>query len=97
MTFLTSSFAGPSDILLLVDWARLVRPHERVTDYPSIIDLPELLSLPHNQETTRIWFAETGELLSFAFVDVFHTLRFEIDWQRTTPALESAVVAWGSE
>jgi ribosomal protein S18 acetylase RimI-like enzyme len=36
-------------------------------------------------------------LLGFAFVDVFHTLRFELDWQRTTPALESAVLVWGSE
>ena len=97
MTFLSRRFADSSDIPLLVDWVRLERPPERVTDYPSVIDLPELLALSHNQETTRIWFAETGELLGFAFVDVFHTLRLEMDWQRTTPTLESAVVAWGSE
>lgn len=97
MSFLSRRFADPSDIPLLVDWVRGVRPPERATDYPSVADLPELLALPHNQETTRIWFAETGELLGFAFVDVFHTLRFEIDWQWTTPALESAVVAWSSE
>ena len=97
MTFLSRHFAGPSDITSLVDWVRMVRPPARATDYPSIIDLPELLSLPHNQETTRIWFAQTGKLLGFAFVDAFHTLRFELDWQGATPALEAAVVAWGSE
>jgi ribosomal protein S18 acetylase RimI-like enzyme len=97
MTFLSRRFAGSSDIPLLVDWVRVVRAPERVTDYPSVIDIPQLLSLPHNQETTRLWFADTGELLGFAFVDAFHMLRFEFDWQGTSPALEAAVVAWGSE
>jgi mycothiol synthase len=97
MTFLSRRFAGSSDIELLVDWVRVVRTHERATDYPSVIDLPQLLLLPHNQQTTRVWFADTGELLGFAFVDAFRTLRFELDWQQTTPALEAAVVAWGND
>jgi ribosomal protein S18 acetylase RimI-like enzyme len=96
MTFLSRRFAGSSDIPLLVDWVRAVRPREHVTDYPSVIDLPQLLLLPHNQQTIRVWFAENGELLGFAFVDAFRTLRFELDWQQTTLALEAAVVAWGN-
>jgi mycothiol synthase len=96
MIFSSRRFAGSSDIELLVDWVRAARPRERVTDYPSVIDLPQLLLLPHNQETTRLWFADTGDLLGFAFVDAFRTLRFELDWQQTTPALEAAFVAWGN-
>ena len=96
MPVLSRHFAGVSDIPLLVDWLRAIRPRERVTDYPSSIDLPELLMLPHNQETTRVWFAATGALLGFAFVDAFRTLRFELDWPWTTAALEAEIVAWGT-
>jgi ribosomal protein S18 acetylase RimI-like enzyme len=97
MAYHSRRFAGISDIALLVDWVRTLRSQERVTDYPSAVDLPQLLLLPQNQETTRLWFADTGEPLGFAFVDAFHTLRFELDWQQTTPVLEAAIVAWGND
>ena len=74
-----------------------MRSSERATDYPGVIDLPELLLLPHNQETTRLWFADTGGLLGLAFVDAFRILRFEIDWKQTTRVLEAAIVVWGSD
>src|SRR5262245_45093196 len=90
-------YAGASDAPLLVEWVRALRPRERVTDYPSVIDLPQLLLLPQNQKTTHLWYADTGELLGYAFVDAFHPLRVELDWRRTTPALEAALVAWGHE
>jgi ribosomal protein S18 acetylase RimI-like enzyme len=90
-------FAGASDIAPLVDWVRALRTPERVTDYPSPIDLPQLLLLPHNQEATRLWIDGSGELLGYAFVDVFRTLRFELDWQQATPALEAEIVMWGDE
>lgn len=44
MSILSRAFAGPSDVMLLVDWLRTVRRHERLTDYPSIFDLPGDLS-----------------------------------------------------
>jgi ribosomal protein S18 acetylase RimI-like enzyme len=90
-------FAGASDIAPLVDWVRALRPPQRMTDYPSPIDLPQLLSQPHNQEATRLWIDGSGELLGYAFVDVFRTLRFELDWQQATPALEAEIVMWGDE
>ena len=97
MAFISRRFAGSSDISLLVDWLRAIRPHERLADYPSVTDLPQLLLLPYNQETTRLWFADTGDLLGFALVDAFCTLRFELDWQRTSSALEVAIVDWGKD
>ena len=97
MAFRSRRFAGASDTPLLVDWVRGLRSPERATDYPSVIDLSQLLLLPQNQETTRVWYAENGEPLGFAFVDAFRTLRFELDWRRTTPELEAAIVAWGHE
>jgi ribosomal protein S18 acetylase RimI-like enzyme len=95
MPFFSRGFADTSDIPLLIDWVRAIRSPERVTDYPSVIDLPQLLALPQNQSTLRLWFTETNDLLGFAFVDVFHTLRFELDWTQVPPELEAEVVAWG--
>ena len=91
MTFISRRCAGSSDIPLLVDWVSTIRSIERATDYPGVINLPELLLLPLNQVTTRLWFADTGELVGFAFVDAFSTLRFELDWRQTTPALETTI------
>lgn len=36
-------------------------------------------------------------MLGFAFVDVFRTLRFDLDWKRSTPALEAEIVAWAEQ
>jgi ribosomal protein S18 acetylase RimI-like enzyme len=97
MALHSRAFAGASDIALLADWVRGLRPRERAADYPSAIDLPQLLSLPHNQAATRVWYADGGAPLGYAFVDAFHTLRFDLDWRRATPALEAAIVTWGDE
>jgi ribosomal protein S18 acetylase RimI-like enzyme len=96
MVLRSRQFAGAPDIAPLADWVRGLRSPEHATDYPSAIDLPQLLSLPNNQATTRVWF-DGGETLGYAFVDVFRTLRFELDWEQATPELEAAIVAWGDE
>ncbi len=95
MSFFSRGFIDISDVPRLVDWVRTIRPPDRVTDYPSVIDLPRVLALPENQATLRLWFTDTNDLLGFGFVDVFHTLRFELDWAQVPPELEAEVIAWG--
>ena len=71
-----------------------VRPAERLTDYPSIVDLHEELALTHVQDQTRLWF-DAHELVGFAFVDPYNNLSFEFDAQSATLGIESEIIAWG--
>lgn len=87
--------ADESDVERVVSLVRNVRPVELITDYPSVVDLPQLLALPQNRTTMRLWFSDADRLLGFAWVDAFHTLRFELAWQDAPPGLEDAIMAWG--
>jgi len=49
-----------------------------------------------NQATTRLWLNEDNHLVGFAYVDAFHTLRFDIDWQTRDDRLESEIIMWGN-
>jgi len=53
------------------------------------------LSLPANRATTRLWLNEETRLVGFAYVDAFHTLRFDIDWQHREDSLENEIMMWG--
>ncbi|HEX6287788.1 MAG TPA: GNAT family N-acetyltransferase [Herpetosiphonaceae bacterium] len=86
-------YGDPTDAARIVEFVRRVRPRERVTDYPGIVDLPDVLTPV--SATTRLWFAADDQIVGVAFVDAFQTLRFELDWQRIAPDLEAAVIAWG--
>ncbi|HYN88841.1 MAG TPA: GNAT family N-acetyltransferase [Ardenticatenaceae bacterium] len=96
MASLTTRPFVPGDVNLLLAFARAVRPRERIADYPSVSDLPDLLKLVPTQRTARLWLDEHGQLIAFAFVDAFQTLRFDLDWPKATPALEAAIVRWAA-
>jgi mycothiol synthase len=74
-----------------------VRPADRITDYPSVVDLREVLALSNVQDNTRLWFDAKGQMVAFAFVDHYNNLRFEIDQQAAHPETESEIVTWGVE
>jgi len=74
-----------------------VRPADRITDYPSVVDLREVLALNNVQDNTRLWFDAKGQMAAFAFVDHYNNLRFEIDQQAAHPDTESKIVIWGVE
>jgi mycothiol synthase len=84
------------DTARIVDFVSSVRPVRLLTEYPSIYDLPEFLSLPMNQATTRLWFKDDNHLVGFAYVDAFHTLRFDIDWRMRDDGLENEIIMWGN-
>ena len=86
-----------SDITLIIEFLRSIRPVALLTEHPSIYEIPELLAIPQNQATTRLWLLEEEFLVGFAFVDAFHTLRFDLDWQTQSKQIESEILAWGNE
>jgi len=73
------------------------RPADRIIDYPSPVDLREILALGNVQDNTRLWFDAEGQIVAFAFVDHYNNLRFEINSQAAQPDTESEIVTWGVE
>ena len=96
MTELTNRlYTAPDDLQAMLQLLFAVRPATRLTDYPSPVDLRELLALPAVQENTRLWLNSNGRLVAFAFVDQYDNLRFEMDPQTSYPDLETEIVGWG--
>ena len=96
MTALTSrAYSGTKHLQSMLDLLVAVRPVDRITDYPSILDLREAFALTPVQDKTRLWFDVQERLVGFAFVDPYNNLRFEFDQRATHPDIESDIVAWG--
>ena len=81
----------------MLDLLVAVRPADRITDYPSMVDLHEVLALTRVQDNTRLWFDAQDQVVGFAFVDHYKNLWFEFDQQAAQPDTESEIVAWGVE
>jgi mycothiol synthase len=94
--YVSRPYRDLSDTLRIVDFVGSVRPITLLTEYPSIHDLPEFLSLPANQATTRLWLNGDNHLLGFAYVDAFDTLRFDKNWQTRDDRLENEIITWGT-
>jgi mycothiol synthase len=85
----------PADLEAVIQLLLNSRPAQWISDYPSIQDLRELLSLPDMQASLRLWETSTGSLAGFALVDAVDNLLFELNPGKTTPEIEDEVVAWG--
>ena len=88
------AYAGADDLPQIVGLLSRVRPPERIADYPSTVDLKELLCLPAIQANTRLWFEE-GQIIAFALADSYNNLAFE--YQETNSDLQAEMVQWGVE
>jgi ribosomal protein S18 acetylase RimI-like enzyme len=88
-------FSGAQDLQAMLDLLVAVRPPERITDFPSPVDLRELLALNVVQANTRLWFSDNDHMVAFTFVDHYQNLRFEIDQWAAHPALEIEIMNWG--
>lgn len=89
------AYQHEADIARIINFVWAVRPRRFVTEYPSVHDLGELLSLAVNRNTLRLWSHHDGHLGGFAYIDAFHTLRFDLDWQTYDPVLEHDIINWG--
>ncbi len=80
----------------MIDLLVATRAAERITDYPSVVDLQEILALKHVQDNTRLWFAAPEQIVGFAFVDHYHNLHFEFDQLAAHPSIELDIADWGT-
>ena len=90
-------YSGARDLQSMCDLLVAARPADRVTEYPSIVDLHEVLALTQVQDNTRLWFDAQDQIVGFAFVDHYSNLCFELDHQAAHPGIELEMVSWGEE
>ncbi len=96
MTILASrAYSGASDLQSMLDLLVATRPADRITDYPSIVDLRELYALNDVQSNTRLWLGNDDQIVGFAFVDQYNNFWFQVDQQVASSLIESEMVAWG--
>jgi mycothiol synthase len=94
--FTNRPYAGDADLQAMIGLLVAVRPTERVVDYPSIVDLREMLDTSEVQANTSLWEDGNGQLVSFAIVrPTYGSLVFEIAWQACDDDLVAQMVAWG--
>lgn len=88
-------YAAPHDLDVLLAFLRQIRPPERAADFPSAIDLRELLALSQVQADTALWRNAAGQLAAYSLVDQYNNLLFEWDPQLISPDLPGEIIAWG--
>jgi len=88
-------YSGTKDLQSMLDLLAAIRPAARMSDYPSMVDLHELLTLRNVQENTRLWLDAKGSMVGYAFVDHYNNLQFEFDPHSAHPDIESEMVSWG--
>jgi ribosomal protein S18 acetylase RimI-like enzyme len=70
------TYSTPQDLRLMIDLLNIARSIQQVADYPSNVNLHELLQSTEIQANTRLWF--NGEqLAAFALVDEYNNLLFD--------------------
>ena len=71
----------------------VVRPVEQLIDYPSNVNLHELLQSDMVRENTRLWF-DDKELTAFALVDEYNNLLFDC-LPDEFDTLGDEIIQWG--
>lgn len=66
----------------------------RLPNKSTIVDFEETISLSSVIATTRLW-KSNGNLIGFAFVDIYNNLRFEVDPKHHSIQIENEIVEWG--
>jgi ribosomal protein S18 acetylase RimI-like enzyme len=91
-------FCGPADLQSMIGLVK-DRPPDRLDDYPSIVDLQELLELAHVQAQTCLWAEAGGVVRGFAILAVYADFAHLIVEAACTavPSLEARLIDWGVE
>jgi mycothiol synthase len=98
MAALTSRpYAGDADLQAMIALVSR-RPIWRIADFPTILDLRQILGSSNGQQNAHLWWGADGQLAGFAmFIDYVSKLYFEV-----APGVTSAEAAvqmndWGEE
>lgn len=90
-------FKGRQDLLKMAALIRQNRSELHQYDYPSPLDLEEMLTDPQVVANTRVWDPPTGEMAAFALVDGFYNLCWEIQPGKASDELEREIQAWAEQ
>lgn len=74
------------------------RPHRLISNFPSPVDLHELLAVADIRDKTHLWEDASGRVVAFAIAYIqYHQLIFELAPEMLDTELASQVIAWGVE
>ena len=91
-------YAGEADLEAMIDLLIATRPAERIADYPSVVDLREMLGASEGQANTQLWEDADGRLAGFAIVrTTYGSLVFEVAPWATGGDVEAQMIIWGEE
>ncbi len=99
MKFIVDPYCGVEDLRAILDLVKR-RPAERILDYPSLVDLQEMLEQAHTQEATSIWKTESGQFAGYALInyaETYASLAFEYAPEFAASGIGDAMIAWGEE
>jgi len=95
--FTNRPYAGAADLQVMISLVA-ARPAERITDYPGIVDLREMLGRSEMRTNTRLWEDADGQFVGFAILYVtYNKLLFEVAPQVAGGDVEAQMIAWGVE
>jgi mycothiol synthase len=93
MSIASRPYQGTADQEAIIELLTRIRPPQRLADYPSLVDLEELFSLPEVRARTRLWITEQGRLAGYAIVDELSNLHWEAD-PDLGDAFEESLLEW---
>jgi ribosomal protein S18 acetylase RimI-like enzyme len=97
MTKSSRPYLADSDLEALIRFVTAVRSPLRLADYPSPIDLRELLALPANRARTRIWLDDKGDIAGYGVVDHFDNVLFDVLPDGDMDELCGEILDWAEE
>jgi ribosomal protein S18 acetylase RimI-like enzyme len=98
MTKLQTATYQPDDLSKLVDFIFRIRKPEELPQFPTRVDLEELMDSRQIRELTQFWLDDSGNIAGYAFIDPrFCNLDFEVEPVRDTVRLQKEIIPWGIE
>ena len=96
MTKLQTAVYQPDDLSKLVDFIFRIRKPEELPQFPTRVDLEELMDSEQIRELTQFWLDEAGDIAGYAFIDPrFCNLDFEVEPVQNTLGLLKEIIPWG--
>jgi len=87
-------YLADADLEPLIEFIIAARSPLRLADYPSPMDLREILALPVNQARTRLWLDENGGLAGYGIVDHFDNVWFDVARGSDANEMCSDILNW---
>jgi mycothiol synthase len=92
-------YSGAIDLQRMLDLVK-ARPLDRLTDFPSLADLQEMLGSELSTTRVQLWDGTGGKLAGFALLQDYRTWTFlvmEAGLAAPVAEMEAQMVAWGEQ